>query len=298
MFWTVILENVSSKISRVILKITGLRHIVLHNHLFKNAGSTIDWALQQNFRDAFIDHRDDEQMRKGAVYLQSYLEENKHIKALSSHHLTMPLPEIMGVKLLTMMMLRHPIERVTSVYKFEKEQVSDTHPGVINAQKLSLRDYIHWRMRPEVGATIRNFQARKLLPPRKLGQEQISDAELSALKNQLSKTELLGLVGRFDESMLLFEERLKKIFPNIDLSYVAQNVGQEATQKHENRLERLRAEIGDETYELLLEKNREDLQLLRYVEEEVARRISKVKCFEQKLENFKARCKAKHQNVD
>lgn len=285
--------GISNQLIRLTMKQRGQRVVILHNHLFKNAGSTIDWALQQNFDDAFVDHRDNEQMKKGAAYLGPYLIDNRQIIALSTHHLTLPLPEMPKLRLMQIIMFRHPLERVTSVYNFERAQESDTHPGVIHAQKFSLRDYIYWRMRPEVGSTIRNFQVRKLLPPRKIGQEKISENEMDNLKRQLKRIELLGLVGRFDESMVLFEESLGRAFPLIDLSYIAQNVGQEASLKQEARLERLRAEIGNETYDLLAENNQQDLQLLSFAEEEFEFRISKVSNFVAKLKNFRARCAAK-----
>ncbi|MBI5006887.1 MAG: hypothetical protein HZB95_07140 [Nitrosomonadales bacterium] len=292
---TKIIESVSNGLARVALRLRGRRAVILHNHLFKNAGSSIDWALQNGFGEAFVDHRDDAQMRKGAAYLGPYLVENCKIQALSSHHLTLPLPEIQGVKLLRMMMFRHPIERVTSVYTFERAQVSDTHPGVIHAQKYSLRDYILWRMKPEVGPTIRNFQARKMLPPRKLGQEEFSEDEMSYLKGELQSIEMLGLVERFDESMVLFEECLRKVFAGVDLSYVAQNVGQDTSLKQANRLEKLKADIGDETYDLLIEHNRSDLRLFALAEAEVAARIARVRDFDEKLADFRARCKARAQ---
>lgn len=271
----------------------GSRVVVLHNHIFKNAGSTIDWALEKNFGSAFVDHREDNLMRQGASYLELYLLKNSHIKALSSHHLTMPLPELSNVRMLTIMMFRHPIERVTSVYNFERAQESDTHPGVIHARKFPLREYIHWRMKPEVGATIRNFQARKMLPPRKIGQEIISDAEMNKITRQLSEMEMIGLVERFDESMVLFEECLRQIYPQIDLSYVAQNVGQKASEKKETRLERLESEIGGETYDLLLKNNQQDLLLFEIAQEEVDSRISRTQDFAGKLAEFRSRCSAK-----
>lgn len=292
-----LLDSASNLISRVALKMSGERPVIVHNHLFKNAGSTVDWALQQVFGAAFVDHRDDEEMRKGAEYLGPYINEHKNIKALSSHHLTMPLPEISGIKIISIMMLRNPIERVTSVYKFERAQISDTHPGVIHSQKHNLRDYIHWRMQPEVGSTIRNFQARKMLPPRNIGQEAITENEMAMLKRQLLNIEMLGLVARFDESMVLFEEYLQKIFPRIDLSYLPQNVRQELSMTTESRLEKLKTDIGTDTYDLLLKKNREDLQLFQYAETELSARISRVKRFDEKLANFRARCKAKMQNL-
>ena len=36
-----------------------MRNVILHYHLFKNAGSTLDWSLQRQFGAGFVDHRDD-----------------------------------------------------------------------------------------------------------------------------------------------------------------------------------------------------------------------------------------------
>ncbi|HDR50798.1 MAG TPA: hypothetical protein ENN90_04130, partial [Mariniphaga anaerophila] len=63
------------------------RKVIIHKHLFKNAGTTFDWSLHNNFGTDFCDHRDDEPMRKeGQPYLIRYLKEHPNIKALSSHH--------------------------------------------------------------------------------------------------------------------------------------------------------------------------------------------------------------------
>ena len=286
-------DHIHGLINRVAEYTSPGRFVIIHNHIFKNAGSTIDWALQNNFGGAFVDHRDDVKMRKETNYLSAYLREHRRIIALSSHHLAMPLPSMPEVRLLTLMMFRHPVERVESVYNFERKHESDTHPGAIHARKYSLHDYIHWRMKPEVGATIRDFQTRKMLPLRTIGQDRISQDEIAQLKNQLMDTELLGLVGRFDESMVLFEEYLCKIFPNIDLSYVPQNVGQEPSTGLEARLLRLESEIGRETYDLLVNNNQQDLLLLEHAEKEIATRILKVNNFQEKLANFRARCAAR-----
>lgn len=286
--------NLLNVVDRLAIAFGFKRVIILHNHLFKNAGSTIDWALQNNFGDTFVDHRDDDQMRKGESYLKPYLCTNKRIKALSSHHLTMPLPKIARTQLLSIIILRHPIERVKSVYNFEKNQISDTHPGVIHARKLPLKDYIEWRMKPEVGATIRNFQSRRMLPPRKIGQEKFTSGDIASLNRQIQHIEMIGLVHRFDECMVLFEEQLRKIYSKIDLSYIAQNVNQASSSLSlEAKLEQLKSEIGKETYELLIENNQQDLALFADAEMEIETRISKIKNFPTKLANFQDRCIAK-----
>ena len=60
--------------------------------MFKNAGTSFDWSLRRSFGDAFIEHHDDDAMRKGADYLEPFLLDRPHIKALSSHWITFPLP--------------------------------------------------------------------------------------------------------------------------------------------------------------------------------------------------------------
>jgi len=54
-------------------------------------------------------------------------------------------------------MLRHPIERIRSVYDFERKQRGRT-PGSRAAKSKSFRDYVAWRMTPAVAHTIRNYQ--------------------------------------------------------------------------------------------------------------------------------------------
>lgn len=266
--------------------------VIIHNHIFKNAGSTIDWALHKNFGKAFIDHRDNASMMKGASYLGPYLNENKCIEALSTHHWTLPLPELPNTLLLKIMMFRHPIERVTSVYNFERKHAEGTTPGVDQARKLNLRDYILWRMTPQAGATIRNFHVRRTLPPRKVGHEAISEQDMDASKQFVASVEMLGLVERFDESMVLFEESLKGDFPGIDLSYISQNIGQNVEESRQARIERLRVEIGEDVFQLLLEKNRADIGLYEWAEKEFASRIAIVPHFQKKLADFESRCNA------
>ena len=40
-----------------------MKQVILHGHIFKNAGTTLDWALKRSFGKAFVDHRRDDQMR-------------------------------------------------------------------------------------------------------------------------------------------------------------------------------------------------------------------------------------------
>lgn len=267
------------------------RIIIIHNHAFKNAGTTIDWVLRSNFGDGFFDHRDDKNMVRGSEYLGPYLEKNTWISALSTHHLRPPLPELDNSRLLSIMMLRHPIERVTSVYSFERKQVNATTLGARFARDHDLREYVLWRMSFDVPPTIRNFHIYRSIPLPVNWKKPLNETQIMQAREYVNSLEMLGLVERFDESMVLFEETLRPFFPNIDLSYKRQNVGQKVDETKEERIARLMNTIGDEVFNMLCERNKEDLNLYDYANAIFDERLSKITSFDVKLEDFKNRCK-------
>jgi hypothetical protein len=267
------------------------RVIIVHNHLFKNAGSTIDWSLRRNFGKDFVDHRDDGNMRRGADYLGPYLAEHPAVKALSTHHLVLPLPVLNKTRLLMMLMLRHPIERVQSVYNFERKQKHASTPGAIHARKYSLSEYVEWRMRPDIGATIRNYHTIRCMYGHEYTYKNgIAEKEFARAVATIQSTEMIGLVERFDESIVLFEEYLRPDFPEIDLSYRIQNVGPSKDVPREERIDNLKKEIGEAVFAKLLDNNRWDLQLYTIACREFAARVEKISEFSQKMTSFRARC--------
>ncbi|MCB1754984.1 MAG: hypothetical protein KDJ38_05655, partial [Gammaproteobacteria bacterium] len=69
------------------------RNIIVHYHLFKNAGTSIDKMLKNSFGDAWENY---DLPAAGARIspdsLQQYIEENPHLQASSSHQIVPPLP--------------------------------------------------------------------------------------------------------------------------------------------------------------------------------------------------------------
>lgn len=264
-------------------RIENDRVIIVHNHVFKNAGSTIDWALKKNFGEKFLDHRDDAHMIKGEKYLGPFLLENTHIKALSTHHLRPPLPRLASTSFLTIMMFRHPIERVLSVYNFEKVQYDAETLGAKFARNHTLKEYVEWRMKNEVPPTIRNFHIYRTLSAPVNWKKEVTKNELAEAKSYVQNIALLGLVDRFDESMVLFEEQLRPFFPSIDLTYKIQNVGQHKRIGFEEKINYLIKEIGEETYHMLIEKNQADIELFDFARNEFQNRMQKCAEFKEKL---------------
>lgn len=190
------------------------RHLLLHAHMFKNAGSTFDSSLQRSFAESFVDHRDDAAMRRGADYLGPYIQQRSDLQCISSHWVTFPLPQIPNTCVHLAMLFRDPLERIFSVYRFERRQQDDS-PGGRQARELDFPDYVRWRLQSGVGPVIRNFQTR-YCSASYMG-EDLDTMYIQALA-LLDTTPLIGLVERYEESMALFEYHLRPLFPNLDLS--------------------------------------------------------------------------------
>ena len=268
------------------------RNVIIHCHIFKNAGSTLDSALLQNFDDSFVDHREDHLIRGNKNFLNNYLQDNPHIKAFSSHSVFYTPKSFDNIVLHPIYFLRHPIERIKSVYNFEKLQPKENSCGAKMAKKLDFKSYIAWRMKNEVSATTRNLQTIFLggIGPH---DSNIEDKFESALFN-LNSLPLIGIVDRYDESMVVFENYLKTFYPEIDLSYIRRNVTdtdpESTTEKKVTKiLKILPVELRNE----VIQKNYYDNMLYNVANKLLDIKIKRVEDFERKLKKFKMKCFSK-----
>lgn len=251
-----------------------IRNIIIHAHIFKNAGSTIDWVLQNNFGNKFIDDRNDKLVRADCGnYLKNLLTKNKKIEAISSHSMPLPMCKIEGFKFHTITLLRHPLLRVRSVYDFEHKQEGET-PGALHAKKYNFQNYIRWRMRAEVAPTIRNMQVRYLTHNSLPQKEELTEFHLESACQFVSNNPLVGLVERFDDCIKLFKLELEPHFKNFDDSFEIQNITQKKKSTVEEKIKSLKEELGNELFNELLEKNELDLQLYRKSTEIINNRIA------------------------
>jgi hypothetical protein len=252
--------------------------------MFKNAGSTFDDSLRRSFGDAFTDHRDDDAMRRGAAYLGPYIAQHPGLRALSSHWITFPLPELADVNLHPVLLFRDPLERIFSVYRFEQRQPGDA-PGIRRARECGFRDYVRWRLEDGVGPVIRNFHTRYCS-----GDYHGKDLESMYAKamETLDRTPLLGLVHRYDESMVLFEFHLQPFFPGLDLSGSARNVSDDQPIDYPARRARALEELGP-VLEDAVAANRYDLRLFAEVEARFDRALTAIPGFADRLRDLQRR---------
>ena len=73
----------------------------------------------------------------------------------------------------------------------------------------------------------------------------------------------VGVVDRFDESIALMNEWLAPAFPGLDMAPEHRNRSKLSGLGMEERLRRLREELGDELFERVEHENRVDMALYR-----------------------------------
>ncbi len=268
-----------------------MRHVILHGHIFKNAGTTLDWSLRRCFGNGFLDHRDDERMiSDGRDELRRLVMGDPGLNAVSSHHMSGDYPDIPGVAFLPVFILRHPIARMRSVYDFERQQQADT-PGARAAKEKNFRDYVRWRMQPDVRRTIRNYQTMYLAGQRDFCSDRaIAEQCFPRALEALGTAAGVGIVERYDESMVVLEESLKVSLPGIDLAYEAQNVsgalpiGKNVDGPVADVLE----ELGGLARQVI-DENSLDLALYQLGREQLQSRIDRIPDFAAKLHAFRSR---------
>lgn len=243
------------------------RALILHMHLFKNAGTTLDWSLERAFGDTFCDHREDAQMRGNPEYLAQYLEQHSSLTALSSHWLPLPLSTPAAIRAHPVAFVRDPIERIASVYAFERQQAVD-HPGTRRARDANFEDYVRWRLEGSTGPVMRNYQMRML------SGEYPGSGDEDQLRRALRNIEsfpLVGVVEQYARSIVLLEYSLRDHFPDVDLAYRRQNVRDPGDSRS---LEERRREVVNglgSMFEAAVEANRLDQILYEHVQTRLER---------------------------
>ncbi len=267
-----------------------MRDILVHFHIFKNAGTTIEWILKKNFSKEFV--RKDKDDPSGILTIndiRNILKEDENIKAISSHQIRFPLPKNENINFHPIIFIRHPIDRIFSIYSFQRRRTDTDRPGVRKAKELNLNDYIKWNYSLKKFMPMRNFQVLYLSD--KSVKSTVDENDYKIALQRMKEIKMMGIVERFDESLLVAEEYLRKYFPNIDLSYKSQNISSERKGNLQERIKDDFKRLDKDTIDEIFEKNNYDLMLYEKAKDELNSRIQRIENFEKKLNDFKKRCK-------
>ncbi|NNE51839.1 MAG: sulfotransferase family 2 domain-containing protein [Sulfitobacter sp.] len=229
-----------------------MRTAILHYHLFKNAGTSVDQLLRHNFPDGWDSREFPGQGGNNTALVREWILDRPDISAFSSHTMLGPLPEAPGLRVIPVVLLRDPIARITSAYQFERTQRADTR-GAKLAKAHDLEGYVSARLAMPGDRQCRNFQTGRLAT---LLPDTIPELERArAAVKQLRQCGIVGLVEAFDRAMAELRLLALQAFPAFEITPVRANMSGPQ-----------RTEVSKRLRERLEHSNAHDIRLLRDVE--------------------------------
>jgi hypothetical protein len=264
-----------------------MRHVILHHHIFKNAGSTLDSALAAQFYPDFANLENDGKPVPEGMLID-FLDANPKVKAVSSHHIYGetfdPVLHHHGYRCFNLAMVRRPLDRLVSVYKYIRRTPSNIALWH-EAKQLDIRSFVrllidkhpHEIDNPQVNTLAnRGFYGRP-----------VGEADLQRAWDLYQGYSLCAPVERFDEAMVAFEYFNSPIyFPNgLNMAYKKHNVS-DGMPGEQN----LREFLGPDNHDWLVELQKFDARLWQLTNDELSRRVALVPDFQERLAEFKVRC--------
>jgi hypothetical protein len=261
------------------------RHVIIHYHLFKNAGTTIAAALQRHFGERFATV---EATQPGARFnsqnMLTFLREHPTVAALSSHTLWPPLPEADGMCFHEIVILRDPLDRIRSMYDFYRRSEPTAHRLAPLAKQEPIQSFLRCVIR-DYPYVVNNAQLRMLVAN---GTRKPRRNDLETALTFLRNVTVIGTVEHYNQCLATGEHELRKTFPGLELSYFPKNVSQRAGTL-QVRLAQLEAECGTALYSELKSLNELDMELVALASRETLRRFHAMPDAERILTHFEKR---------
>jgi hypothetical protein len=264
------------------------RFVLVHYHLFKNGGTTLESILEREFRDRFATlHGLDRDSTLDGRHLAAFLRQHPEIAAVSSHHLRYPLPVTRHAVLFDCWFLRHPLARIHSSYThFRRMNSGDVLSRMANER--DSRSFVKWLV-DQSPNMVSEVQVQQLANGGVFRRPADRD-DLGRAIQTMQRMSMPGLIEMFDESLVVAEYFLRPAFPGLSLEYVARNVSDPAAQELSTQDDRLRNIWGPDLFQELVRLNQLDLELHEAGAREIARRFALIPESERRLTEFKARC--------
>jgi len=272
-----------------------MRHVIVHHHIFKNAGTTLDSALRKSLGPAFVDVDTMPMMQPITVSsMRHFLLSRPNVRGITSHGFhTRSFYELEGSEgdgdfsLFHAVLLRHPIDRIVSMYDFYRSGGGDHDRARDKARGLSLVEWIDYMIDCEphlVNDAQVNILARHgtyFRPP--------SELELKIATDRLPSFWLVGTTERFDDACIAAEYFGMPTFASLDLACAPRNVSFPRTGGSVSRIHQLSEILGQRCYDALYRLNRLDLELWLRAEAELDRRLSLIQNIELRAAAFQRR---------
>lgn len=264
----------SSPTGRPFFRSTRVRPpLLVHYHIFKNAGTSFEWALEQALGSAYASF--DTPSPRGFVSardLAHFVRSHPAVRAVASHQAAPPPPRLRERKMFTSILIRDPLARVKSIYAFERAQVGHS-PGAQKAKELDFRGYVEWRLKTSP-ATLCNYQVHFCTRTAKSRSRKASREQLEQAIANLDTISIVGTVARYDDWLALAQKVLEDSFPGMVLQTTRQNATGHSKSSQTSILETLIDELGESITQHLLANNELDMCLHQIADSILTRKMA------------------------
>ena len=227
---------------------------LIHFHIPKTAGTTLDSILRRNFPESavvFLNVTINPQCVDEFKHLPE--KRRREIRYLGGH-MPFGLHEHLPHSSTYITLLRDPIDRVISEYYYVLETPGNVGHDEVTSKGISLQDYVCNGVLPFAP----NAQTRLISGV--LWRDLLTDSAPPtsniveiAKKNLGEHFLLVGLTGRFDESLILLKRNLG--WRNQDILYVKHKVG---------RIRPTKDDIANDTLKIIEKYNELDMELYEF----------------------------------
>lgn len=244
------------------------RTIIVHYHIFKNAGSSVDRLLHTAFGDRWATLEGPTPTSLLRPHdLAAFINDRPEIVAVSSHLLRPPAPP--DVRVLPIVLIRHPLDRALSVYSYLQRNHDGLDTGTV-AQQTDFSEFVLWCLNNKTlgGMVIANYQVIHLSPASFRGKHiyhaVATENDFLHVIRYLSDAACFGTVDLFDTTM----GKLRQTAAAFDLHIPTLTAAENATPGRPGDLdERLRIAkklLGPTLYQRYTDENELDYRLYEW----------------------------------
>ncbi len=247
-----------------------MRLILLHYHIFKNAGSTVEEILDHSFGERFgtLETSVDGGLISNSEMLR-HLDALPGLCAFSSHQIRYPMPAAPGYLFFDICFLRDPIDRLRSFYDYFRQRPNPADPMSDLANRFSLGDFVA-QMIEDHSLFVRNNQVNLLACAGDSDEPNERDFELAL--RRMRAVSFLGVVDCFEQSVAAGTYALRRAFPELKCDRPPVNVSKGMQGTLGGRIEEVKQACRPEVYEELLRITALDRRLVEEARAEIARR--------------------------
>jgi hypothetical protein len=258
-----------------------MRFVILHYHFLKNAGMAMADILHRSFGAGFLSiDTPDRDGHVSTAELLSLLQQNPLLKAVSSHQIRYPVPQAPGFLFFDLCFLRDPVDRIRSTYDYFNEKPAAGDPVSDLANALALGPFIQ-RLVEKMPWHLNDAQVNLLANG--IANDPPTPKDFDRAVAKMLQTSFLGVVDRFEESLVAGRHFLHPVFTELGLleatlperSAEAANATAGLEGTLETRVTRVRDACDPKVYAELLRLNALDNRLVDLARAEVLRRFKR-----------------------